>query len=146
MHTYSHILFAADLTQESVAVGKHAVDLARRYGARLSLVHVLEYVPMDPANELLMAPATGWDQLSTENAGKKLAELAEVIGASDADAWVEMDSVKAEILRVAQQKKADLIIVGSHGRHGLELLLGSTANALLHAAPCDVLAVRLHAP
>ena len=40
-------------------------------------------------------------------------------------------------------KRFDLIVVGSHGRHGLALLLGSTANDVLHGAPCDVLAVRL---
>jgi universal stress protein A len=48
-----------------------------------------------------------------------------------------------EIVRVAEEESADLIIVGSHGRHGLALLLGSTANNVLHHAPCDVMAVRL---
>ena len=54
-----------------------------------------------------------------------------------------MGSPKTEIVRVANEHKVDLIIVGSHGRHGLALLLGSTANGVLHHATCDVLAVRL---
>ena len=54
-----------------------------------------------------------------------------------------MGSPKTEIVRVANENKVDLIIVGSHGRHGLALLLGSTANGVLHHATCDVLAVRL---
>jgi len=54
-----------------------------------------------------------------------------------------MGSPKTEIIRVAQENGVDLIVVGSHGRHGLALLLGSTANGVLHYAPCDVLAVRL---
>ena len=50
---------------------------------------------------------------------------------------------ETEIHRLAQEKEIDLIIVGSHGRHGLALLLGSTANSVLHGANCDVLAVRV---
>ena len=48
-----------------------------------------------------------------------------------------------EIQQLAKDQKCDWIVVGSHGRHGLALLLGSTANDVLHGAPCDVLAVRL---
>lgn len=54
-----------------------------------------------------------------------------------------MGSPKLEIVRVAEERQVDLIVVGSHGRHGLALLLGSTANGVLHHAKCDVLAVRL---
>ena len=52
-------------------------------------------------------------------------------------------SLKKVILAEAQAINADLIIVGSHGRHGVSLILGSTANAILHGAQCDVLAVRV---
>ncbi len=47
------------------------------------------------------------------------------------------------ILKHAEAQNADLILMGSHGRHGLGLLLGSTANGVLHRAKCDVLAVRV---
>ena len=50
--------------------------------------------------------------------------------------------VSSEVLFYAEQNNVDLIVKGSHGRHGLELLLGSIANAILHGAKCDVLAVR----
>jgi universal stress protein A len=50
---------------------------------------------------------------------------------------------ESEIQRTAQSVGADVIVVGSHGRHGLALLLGSTANGVLHGASCDVLAVRV---
>ncbi|MCY1187125.1 Universal stress protein A [compost metagenome] len=53
---------------------------------------------------------------------------------------------RQEIHRLAEEQGCDLIVVGSHGRHGLALLLGSTANDVLHGAPCDVLAVRLKNP
>jgi universal stress protein A len=50
---------------------------------------------------------------------------------------------KQEIIHIAEQQQVDLIVLGSHGRHGLALLLGSTANAVLHYAKCDVMAIRL---
>ena len=57
--------------------------------------------------------------------------------------WVVIGSPKTEILALAEDNNADLIVVGSHGRHGLGLLLGSTASSVLHHAKCDVMAVRL---
>ena len=50
---------------------------------------------------------------------------------------------ETEIHNVAEELDADVIVIGSHGRHGLALLLGSTANSVLHGAKCDVLAVRV---
>lgn len=72
-----------------------------------------------------------------------LSELANRLGAPEAGLYVETGSTRAEILRLAKEKAVDLIVVGSHGRRGLALLLGSTANAILHGANCDVLAVRV---
>jgi len=73
----------------------------------------------------------------------RLAKLAEKLAVTEDRLWLEMGSPKSEIIRVAEENKVDLIVVGSHGRHGLGLLLGSTANGVLHHAACDVLAVRL---
>jgi universal stress protein A len=76
-------------------------------------------------------------------AKKRLTKLAERLNVPQDRMWLEMGSPKLEIVRVAKENNVDLIIVGSHGRHGLALLLGSTANGVLHHAVCDVLAVRL---
>ncbi len=77
-------------------------------------------------------------------ARKTLDEMAHRLGTEDAEQWVvSAPSTKEGILDAAREHGVDLIVVGSHGRHGLALLLGSTANAVLHGAPCDVLAVRL---
>jgi universal stress protein A len=65
------------------------------------------------------------------------------LNVSPQDQFVEIGPTKTKILKTAEEVGADLIICGSHGRHGLSLLLGSTANAILHGAKCDVLTVRL---
>ena len=54
-----------------------------------------------------------------------------------------LGSTAKEILRIVQEQGLDLIVLGSHGRHGVAMLLGSTANAVLHHAECDLLAVRI---
>jgi universal stress protein A len=54
-----------------------------------------------------------------------------------------MGNTKAEILRVAEEEGADLIVLGSRERHGLAILVNLTEDTVLHAAHCDVLAVRL---
>jgi len=79
-----------------------------------------------------------------EEGKKSLFQVAEKIGIATDDVVIEVGSPKNVILDTADRLKVDLIVVGSHGRHGLQLLLGSTANAVLHNANCDVLAVRTH--
>jgi len=79
-----------------------------------------------------------------QEAQTALEKLAQQLEVKDIRLWVvNAISTKEGILGAVQAHHADLIVVGSHGRHGLSLLLGSTANAVLHGAPCDVLAVRI---
>lgn len=147
MGAYRSILVAVDFGAGHEQVIERARALAQTEGARLDLIHVVEYLHMDLANELVLPQDVELEEQLVAAAQGKLARLA----ADNADAtpgatvgqWVEMGSTKAEILRVAQEQNVDLIIIGSHGRHGLGRLLGSTANAVLHGAQCDVLAVRI---
>ena len=53
-------------------------------------------------------------------------------------------NIKAEVVRIAQTRAIDLIVIGSRERHGVSILFNFTEDTVLHAAPCDVLAVRLH--
>lgn len=140
---YRHVLLAVDLAPDSAAVGARAVEIARQSGARLSLVHVVEHVPLDLSADLVLAQPVDLDLKLIESARRQLAELAAALGVPDAQRHVEAGATKAEILRIAKEQEADLIVLGSHQRHGLALLLGSTANAVLHGAPCDLLAVRV---
>jgi universal stress protein A len=73
----------------------------------------------------------------------EIAKLIERLGAGGTRARVEVGNTKAEILRVAEEEDADLIVLGSRERHGLAILVNFTEDTVLHAAHCDVLAVRL---
>ncbi len=146
MSAYHHILFAADFSEEALQVGTRARDIAQRYGADLSLVHVVEQVAISSDYELTPPVPEFPDAMLLDAAAQALQRLAEKLQIQDAERRVVLaGSTKAGILDATLEMKADLIVVGSHGRHGLALLLGSTANALLHGAPCDVLAVRIGA-
>lgn len=146
MQAYQHILFATDFTDEALQVGARAKEIAQRYGARLSLVHVIEPVVVSPGYDLLpVLPEELPDAALRASSQEALRRLAERLEIQDAEQRVITGvSTKEGILEAVQELGADLIVIGSHGRHGLALLLGSTANAVLHGAPCDVLAVRIH--
>lgn len=73
----------------------------------------------------------------------KLRALAIDCKLPDSDVIIQFGKAADAILDYADEEEADLIIVGSHGKHGVRLLLGSTANSILHRAKCDVLAVRI---
>lgn len=141
--TYRHILYATDFGPAAQAIGARALDLAHRYKARLSLVHVVEYVPVDLSGDLAMPPPMEIEAELLKVAHRRLAELAAQLGIPDAPQTVKSGGAKREILDLAQANDVDLIVLGSHGRSGWQLLLGSTANAVLHGAGCDVLAVRV---
>jgi len=143
MSAYSHILLAVDFSTHTDAITEKALSLSKAFGARISLVHIVEFVQVDLSNELVMPQEMELDQELMELAEKRLKQLASRYAIEDSDCIISQGSTRKEILRIAKEKNVDLIIIGSHGREGIQLLLGSTANAVLHGAPCDVLAVRI---
>ncbi|CAA9892493.1 Universal stress protein A homolog 2 [Candidatus Methylobacter favarea] len=144
MENYKHILLAADFFSHGEAVAARAKDLADKYQAKLSILHVLESLPLtDPAYGSVVPYDMDLTAEMMKAAKKRLAKLGEDLKVPEQSQLIELGSPKLEIVRIAQENKVDLIVVGSHGRHGLALLLGSTANGVLHRATCDVVAVRL---
>jgi universal stress protein A len=143
MEDYRHILFATDLGPECQLVGRRALSLARRYEAELTLIHVVEYMVAEPSYDLMVPSPTEVENNLVDSARGQIRAVARDLGIPGANCRVEMGTTKGEIVRVAEETGVDLIVVGSHGRHGIGLLLGSTANAVLHGAPCDTLAVRI---
>ncbi|PYC24678.1 universal stress protein UspA [Aquipseudomonas alcaligenes] len=143
---YQHILIAVDLTDECHPVAERALAIAASSGAKTSLVHIVEPMAMafggDVPMDLSMLQQQQFDQ-----ARERLDTFAgryPQLGAEQRH--LAYGQPRQEIHRLAEEQACDLIVVGSHGRHGLALLLGSTANDVLHGAPCDVLAVRLKKP
>ncbi len=141
MSSYKKILLVVDLSDDSQVIGRRAKSFAG--DAEITLLHVVEYVPVEPMGEALL-PTVQIESELVDRARKKLAELAQQIGLEHCEQLVETGSIKAEIIRAAQRMGCDLIVLGSRERHGLAILLNFTEDTILHAAPCDVLAVRLH--
>lgn len=137
---YQHILFATDLTEETEYVIDKVKMMCRYTGAQLSVIHVVEPLPGYSYAYLGIEDIEG--QLLTE-ARQSMEKLGIRLEVAQDKQYVEVGPTKTKILKIADDNKIDLIICGSHGRHGLSLLLGSTANAILHGARCDVLTVRL---
>lgn len=142
MKAYSNILLVVDLTEDSTTVGERALALAQACGSQLSLLHVVEYVPVEPMGETLL-PAVQIEEELVARARDRLDALARSLGLDDAARHVATGNIKAEIVRAAEEQGADLVILGCRERHGLSIMVNYTEDTVLHAAPCDVLAVRL---
>jgi universal stress protein A len=142
MSIYSKILLAVDLNSDSIAVGRRARDLADRMGAELTVLHVVEYVPVEPVGENMIPPVPLLDELAA-SARQRLVALCAEIGVDVEHQQVEVGSVKGEVVRVARAMQCDLIVLGARERHGLSIFVNLTEDTVLHAAPCDVLAVRV---
>lgn len=143
MEPYKHILVALDLSNEARQVAERGRDLSERYEARLSLIHVVEPIIVDNSYDLMTSLPAELDDTLQERARSFLAKISNQLKLGEVEVIVTLGSTQSEIFRVAQEQSMDLIVVGTHGRHGVGLLLGSTANSILHGTPCDVHAVRI---
>jgi universal stress protein A len=140
---YRRIMLAIDLHPACDGnTAKRAVEIAQDFNADLYLVHAIEHINAYGVAQAYPSVVDLEQQLLQE-ARQELKQWGERLLVPIERQSIEIGSPKSIILDKASQFNIDLIVVGSHGRHGLSLLLGSTANALLHHAPCDVLAVRV---
>ena len=137
---YHRILVLVDLTDNSHAVLRRANALTSV--EHIHLLHVIEFVPLEPMGETVL-PTLQIETELVERAKQKLQELAQQYGLTTEQYQVAVGSIKTEAQRTAQTLACDLIVVGNHERHGLKSLLNFTEDAVLHIAPCDVLAVHL---
>ena len=144
MSDYRRILLVVDLTEHSSAVGRRASAIAATSGAEVELLHVVEFVPVEPVGETLM-PSVRIEEELLQRASDRLKALAVELGFGGRPCHVEAGNVKSEIVRIARERQVDLIVLGSRERHGLSILVNLTEDTVLHAAPCDVLAVRVGA-
>jgi universal stress protein A len=144
MTIYQHILLAVDFSEDSRYITQKTSEMVKQFAAKLSIVHILDNIPMpDTSYGTVIALNDEIDNALLNQEKANLNKIGERLNVPENQRWLIWGSPKEEICALAAQQHVDLIIVGSHGRHGLALLLGSTANDVLHHAPCDVLAVRL---
>ncbi|WP_226597363.1 universal stress protein [Marinobacter nauticus] len=143
MSTYKKMLVAIDLTEEAPQVLNKAKAMCDAQGAKLLLVHVVEPVGYAYGGDIPMDLSELQDQLD-KAAREQLGKYGDEYGIAAANQVVTVGRPESEIHRLAKEHNVDLVIVGSHGRKGFQLLLGSTANGVLHGTECDVLAIRIH--
>lgn len=142
MGVYNTILLAVDLSEEADQVAARAAGLAGAHNAKLHVVHVIEPLSFAYGGDIPIDFSTIQEEIQKQ-AQTQLQELCARLSIPAEQLHLVMGRPENEIHTLAKNLGADLIVVGSHGRHGLALLLGSTANGVLHGATCDVLAVRV---
>lgn len=140
MPNYSKVLVAIDIYSSYEPVLNRALSLVKTI-EQIDLLYVTApQVYFEP-----YAVNVGHDFMDQvkHRAQKRLAEIAQARGIKPEKTHLLVGDAADVIHEYSQSNDVDLIILGTHGRSGLKLLLGSTANAVLHGVKCDVLAVRV---
>jgi len=142
MSDYSKLLVAVDLSEDSAMVAKRAHSVAAGINAELHVIHVIEPLSFAYGGDIPMDFSGIQDEIH-QQASAQLKRFGETHEIPAERQHIVLGRPEVEIHSTAEEVGADLIVVGSHGRYGLALLMGSTANGVLHGASCDVLAVRV---
>ncbi len=142
MSNYKTILLATDLSDEGDQVAHKASAIATAENAALHMIHVIEPLSFAYGGDIPMDFSGIQDEIQKQ-AESQIAEFAGKYAVPADNQHIIIGRAENEIHSLAEEINADLVVVGSHGRHGIALLLGSTANGVLHGATCDVLAVRV---
>lgn len=140
---FQRILAAVDLTKESAQVLSVASSMVKAFHGQLSIVHVIEAVVLG-YNDNLLIDLAPLEKRVEENAKAELEKLAQRFEIPTVNQHILLGKPAAEIHALAKELDVDLIVIGTHGKSGLSLLLGSTANSVLHGSQCNVLAVRVY--
>ncbi|WP_101757034.1 universal stress protein [Oceanicoccus sp. KOV_DT_Chl] len=130
---YKTILCAIDATSEGKEVLAKASKLSKLCNSKLIVIHVIPYsmLPRDYQKEL------------TEKISPKIDKLASAFGVPKKNQIIKVGKPYDHICMLAEKRKADLIILGTHSKKGIQALLGSTANGVVNYAKCDVSLVKI---
>ena len=144
-NTYQNILLAVDFHKDNTVVIEKAKRTSELHGAKLQLIHVHEPIRMVSGADGIQLV----DEIHEVEANfrseseRKLKELATELNIAEEDSHFLEGRPASKIHEFCAENTIDLVVLGSHGKHGLQLLLGSTASSVLHNSGCDVLAVRI---
>jgi universal stress protein A len=143
MRDYKKILAAVDLTEDSALVRERARALATQYGAELHMVHVMEPIAVGYAVEVMSIDIAALNEEATKYVRNTLQQMGRKLGIPAERVHHVVGQPTREIRELAKELGADLIVMGGHGKHGLDLLLGSTSSSVTHGVSCDLLIVRV---
>ena len=164
MGEYKHIMAAVDQTDDAASLAGQALAIARRHGAKMTLMHVVDQralvsggevdVPLFGLGARAQDAAAGLTDpqpvpFSTDDRLIQQAErfLQQIVARlEDANIGVEVtasSSIPRQIVRTARELSVDLLVCGAHHRHGLALFVPSPIDGVIHHLPCDVLLLRL---
>lgn len=138
MKKYKKLLLAVDVYENDDDLIEEGLSLTRTYGGKFHLVHVI------PAVISSVPFAYDFQDAVKNYAHKRIAEIKEKFNLTDDQVFVRQGRAQNEIVALAKEKEIDLILCGSHGKHGIGLMLGSTAAGILHEAKVDVLTIRIN--
>ena len=139
---YKKVLVAVDLGETSAGVLEKAHELACVQQAELHVLHAVEPLSITYGGDIPMDFSSIQDEIY-DQAREQLTSFCASRNIPESQRHLVIGRPESEIATTAAELAVDLIVVGSHARFGLALLLGSTADGVLHHAKCDVLAVRV---
>ena len=139
MKQYKHLLLTMDLEESSNFVVEGTVSLASAWDAKLSVIYVMDSIPPYACGFVGMADLE--DQFEAESK-LEIKEVLKKLDYPNAKVIVKTGITAQLITEVAEEVGADLIVVGSHDKHGFANLFKSTAEGVLSDAQCDVLVMK----
>ena len=143
MSGYKNILVAVDLSDDSPLVLDKALSIAKQGHAELSLVHVMEPIAVGYAVEVTGIDIEGLHAEAAKHARTALLEMGATVDIPTRRLHNLLGNPAREIRELAKEVKADLVVMGGHGKHGWDLLFGSTSSGVTHGVSCDLLIVRI---
>jgi universal stress protein A len=142
MSGYKNLLIMSDLSNSSVILCEKAAVLAKALNAKMNIIHIVEYLPqMYSGGEFALPLDPQIEDELAQDAKNNLESQGKHHNIPKQNQFVIIGEITEEIEKMVEKNNIDLVIVGTHDRHGLDYILGTTADNVLHTLHCDVLAI-----
>jgi len=135
---YSKILVPVEFTKTNKLAINRAIEIQELTGADLTLAHVIDYAP-PPYLRPQLPEIFASDEIMKERAGQHLEDLVVEMDIERCERIVRLGNAKDKLLELIKQNGYDLVVMAKHNRAGIATIVGSTTNAIVNKAPCEVL-------